>query len=96
MGAWFMRDLVAVIVFITGIGFSIIPAAVASFHWKIKSRAAMVSFISGPVYVFILMGIAALQPQPFDFFKNNADLAILSIVVSTVFLIIFQVFGKKD
>ncbi len=95
-GAWFLRDLVAVIVFITGIGFSIIPAAVASFHWKIKSRAAMASFISGPVYVFLLLGIATLQPHPFEFFKNNADLAILSIVISTIFLILFQVFGKKE
>jgi SSS family solute:Na+ symporter len=95
-GAWFLRDLVAVIVFITGIGFSIIPAAVASFHWKITSRAAMASFISGPVYVFILLGIAAFQPQPFEFFKNNADLAILSIVISTIFLLLFQVSGKKE
>ena len=96
LGAWFLRDLVAVIVFITGVGFSIIPAAVASFHWNIKPLAAMASFITGPVYVFILMGIAAFQPDPFEFFKNNADLAILSIVVSTFFLIIFQVFGKKE
>lgn len=95
LGAWFLRDLVAVIVFITGVGFSVIPAAMASFHWKIRSRAAMASFISGPVYVFILMGVAAVQPDPFGFFKNNADLAILSIVVSTVFLILFQVTGKK-
>jgi Na+/proline symporter len=96
LGAWFLRDLVAVIVFITGIGFSIIPAAVASFHWKIKSRAAMASFISGPAYVFLLIGYAAFQPDSFEFFKNNADLAILSIVISTIFLILFQVFGKKE
>jgi Na+/proline symporter len=96
LGAWFLRDLVAVIVFITGIGFSIIPAAVASFHWEIKSRAAMASFISGPAYVFILLGIAAIQPEPFEFFKSNADLAILSIVISTVFLLVFQLAGNKN
>ena len=96
LGAWFLRDLVAVIVFITGVGFSIIPAAVASFHWKIKSRAAMASFISGPAYVFILLGVALTQAQPFEFFKNNADLAILSIVVSAIFLILFQIFGTKE
>lgn len=95
-GAWFLRDLVAVIVFITGIGFSIIPAAVASFHWKIRSSAAMASFISGPAYVLILLGVAATRPAPFDFFKDNADLAILSIAVSAIFLIIFQVSGKKE
>jgi Na+/proline symporter len=96
LGAWFLRDLVAVIVFITGVGFSIIPAAVASFHWNIRPRAAMASFIAGPAYVFILVTIAAFQPDPFEFFKINADLAILSILVSTFFLIAFQVFGKKE
>jgi Na+/proline symporter len=96
LGAWCLRDLVAVIVFITGVGFSIIPAAVASFHWRIKSSAALASFISGPVYVFILLSVAVTKPHPFDFFKNNADLAILSIVISTIFLILFQVFGKKE
>jgi len=96
LGAFFLRDLVAVIVFITGIGFTIIPAAVASFHWKINSRAAMASFISGSAYIFILMGIAAFQDQPFEFFKDKADLAILSILISTLFLIFFQQFGKKQ
>ncbi len=94
-GAWFLRDLVAVIVFITGVGFSIIPAAMASFHWKIREKAAIASFLSGPLYVFLLMGYAAWQEHPSEFFKDHADLAILSIAVSTLFLIIFQVAGKK-
>jgi len=96
IGAWFLRDLVAIIIFITGVGFTIIPAAVASFHWKITPKAAMASFISGSAYVFILLGIAAYQPDPFEFFKSKADLAILSIVVSTVFLLLFQLFRKKQ
>ena len=96
LGAWFLRDLVAVIIFITGIGFTIIPAAVASFHWKITPRAAMASFISGSAYIFILLGVASFQSHPFEFFKNNADLAILSIVISTIILILFQVFRKKQ
>ncbi|HSG68494.1 MAG TPA: hypothetical protein VK994_07305, partial [Bacteroidales bacterium] len=37
--AWFLRDLVAVIIFITGVGFSIIPAAIASFHLRLSSRS---------------------------------------------------------
>ncbi len=89
-GAWFLRDLVAVIVFITGVGFSIIPAAMASFHWKISEKAAMASFISGPAYVLALVGYAAAQPQPAEFFKDRADLAILSILVSALFLVAFQ------
>ncbi len=78
--AYFMRDLVAVIVFITGVGFTIIPAAIASFHFKIKSIAALASFFSGISYVLILVIIAAFQDDPFSFFKDNADLAILSIL----------------
>jgi Na+/proline symporter len=95
LGAYFLRDLVAVIVFITGVGFTIIPAAVASFHWQIRPVPAMASFISGTAYILALLGIASAQPAPFDFFKDNADLAILSIAVSTLFLIVFQIFGKK-
>jgi len=93
--AYFLRDLVAVIVFISGIGFTIIPAAIASFHFKISNWAALASFISGTSYVVILVIVAAFQPEPFEFFKNNADLAILSIAVSALSLIIFQQFGKR-
>ena len=88
--AWFLRDLVAVIVFISGVGFTIIPAAIASFHFKIKSSAALASFLSGLAYVFILVIIASFEENPFNFFKDNADLAILSIVISTIFLLLFQ------
>ncbi len=95
LGAYFLRDLVAVIVFITGVGFTIIPAAVASFHWRIRPTAAMASFISGTLYIFILLLIATFQPHPFDFFKDNADLAIISIGVSTLTLIIFSLMPGK-
>ncbi|MEI6455446.1 MAG: sodium:solute symporter family protein [bacterium] len=96
LGAYFLRDLVAVIVFITGVGFTIIPAAIASFHWKIKSSAALASFITGTAYVFVLLGIAAFQESPMEFFKDNADLAILSIAVSVITLVIVQIIGKKE
>ncbi|MDD2322932.1 MAG: sodium:solute symporter family protein [Bacteroidales bacterium] len=88
--AYNFRDLVAVFIFITGIGFTILPAAIASFHWKIKNQAAMASFIAGILYVIILVIIAGFQPEPLVFFKDNADLAIGSIVVSCLFLLIFQ------
>jgi len=95
LGAFFLRDLVAVIIFITGIGFTIIPASVASFHWKISSRAALASFISGITYVFILIAIAMFQPDPKEFFKDNADLTILSVVVSAVTLFVVNLFTQK-
>jgi len=92
--AYNFRDLVAVIIFITGIGFTIIPAAVASFHFKISNRAAAASFISGVSYVIILVIYASIQVDPVEFFKSNADLAILSIVVSTMFLLLFQLIDR--
>ena len=94
IGAYFLRDLVAVIIFITCIGFTIIPASVASFHWKISSKAALASFIGGITYVFILIVIALFQGHPKEFFKDNADLTILSIVVSTLTLFIVNLFTR--
>jgi len=88
--AYFLRDLVAVIVFITGIGFTIIPATIASFHWKLSPKSVSWSMITGTIYVFLLVVIAAFQPDPFEFFKNNAELAILSVVVSFITLLGFQ------
>ena len=88
--AWNFRDLVAVIVFITGLGFTIIPAAIASFHFKISGRAASISFIGGIIYVMGLMLVASLQADSVEFFKNNADLAVGSILISTILLIIVQ------
>jgi Na+/proline symporter len=93
--AWFLRDLVAVIIFITGIGFTIIPAVIASFHMKISARAALWSFLSGSVYVLLLVIIASFQPDPFEFFKNNAELAILSIVISAITLFGIHYFDKS-
>jgi len=93
--AWFMRDLVTVIVFITGVGFTIIPAAIASFHFKLYPKAVLYSFVSGVVYVIGLAAYASMQEFPFEFFKDNADLAILSIVVSAVVLILLQLVLKS-
>ncbi len=84
--AYFFRDLVAVIIFITGIGFTLIPAAIASFHFKIDKRAALASFIAGIVYILILFITNKLIPE----------LSIASILVATVVLILFQVFLRKS
>ncbi len=85
--AYFFRDIIQVIIFITGIGFTIIPAAIASFHFKISNKAALASFLSGIVYILILL------------FTNNLipELGIASIVVALFFLITFQlIFRKKE
>lgn len=84
--AYFFRDLVAVIIFITGIGFTLIPAAIASFHMKLDKRAALASFMGGIVYILIL------------FLTNNLipELSIASIIVATVVLFLFQAFNRKS
>lgn len=80
--AFYFRSIIRVIIFITGVGFTIIPAAIASFHFKISQKAALVSFISGVVYILILIGFDELVPE----------LSIASIVVATLFLISFQLY----
>ncbi len=83
--AYFFRDLITVILFITGIGFTIIPAAIASFHFKISPQAALASFISGIIYIFALILTGNLIPE----------LSIASIVVATFFLLLFQLVLKS-
>ncbi|MCF8378402.1 MAG: sodium:solute symporter family protein [Bacteroidales bacterium] len=84
--AYFLRDLVAVIIFITGIGFTVIPAAIATFHFKIEKQAAQASLVAGLVYILILI------------FTNNliAELSIASIVVSAITLVIVQLVLKLN
>jgi hypothetical protein len=83
--AYFFRDLITVILFITGIGFTIIPAAISSFHFKILPKAALASFISGIVYIFVLIITGNLIPE----------LSIASIIIATFFLILFQLILKN-
>ena len=83
--AYFFRDLVAVIIFITGIGFTLIPAAITSFHMKLDKRAALASFIGGIVYILILLVTNNLIPE----------LSIASILVAAVVLFVFQAFTRK-
>ena len=83
--AFYFRNIIQVIIFITGVGFTIIPAAIASFHFKISQKAALASFISGVVYILILIGFDELIPE----------LSIASIVVATLFLISFQLYYRR-
>ncbi|MDK2910530.1 MAG: solute:Na+ symporter, family [Bacteroidales bacterium] len=61
--ALIFRDLVQVIIFITGLGFTIIPAAIASFHLKLSARTVATSFISGVIYVILLIMAGKLVPE---------------------------------
>ncbi|GAB4320649.1 MAG: sodium/proline symporter [Bacteroidales bacterium] len=83
--AWFFRDLITVIVFITGIGFTVIPVALAAFHFKIRPVAAFASLIAGVIYILLLIIAGKLIPE----------LSIASFAVSLVTLIIFQSVNRK-
>lgn len=83
--AYFIRDMIEVIVFITGIGFTVIPVCIASFHYSIPSKAATGSLIAGIVYIIALIIAGVMVPE----------LAIASIVVSTLYLIIATRILKK-
>lgn len=61
--ALLFRDLVQVIVFITGLGFTIIPAAIASFHVKLKPTAVYYSFLAGALYIIGLVCFGLLIPE---------------------------------
>jgi len=83
--AFFFRNIIDVIVFITGVGFTIVPAAIASFHFKIEKQAALASFIAGVTYVLILFATGSLLPE----------LSVASFVVALLFLIVFQLIYRK-
>jgi len=78
--AWFFRDIIEVFKFITGLGFSIIPAAIGSFHFKLSSMSVRISLIGGILYVAILILTKTLI----------AEAAVASIVVATFLLFIYQ------
>lgn len=83
--AYWVRDIVEVINFITGIGFTIIPACVASFHFNIPAKAASGSFLAGIAYIIILIFSGMMIPE----------LAIASILVSALYLWIATIILKK-
>ncbi|MCF8328429.1 MAG: sodium:solute symporter family protein [Bacteroidales bacterium] len=83
--AWIFRDIIEVLKFITGLGFTIIPGIIASFHWNISSRSMVISFLSGIVYIVavILLG----------FLKIEA--AVASLLVSGLALFIAHQISRK-
>jgi len=85
ISAYFFRDIVTVVLTIAGVGFAIVPAVFASFHWKIKNSAAFASLFSGSIYVLVLIATDTLI----------SELAVASFVVSGLVLLIFQKLAKK-
>ncbi len=70
--AYFFRDIVTVLLFVSSLGFIIIPAVLAAFHWKVSNKAVFWSFIGGLIYVLMLVVFNLVVP----------DYAVGSFVVS--------------
>lgn len=79
------RDLVQVFVFITGLGFTIIPAVIASFHFKLKEVAVFSSFIAGSIWVLLLIISGNLIPEA----------SIASVGISFITLLLVQIIPVK-
>lgn len=74
--AYFIRDIVAVVNFITGIGFTVLPAAWAAFHFDISPNIAFQSIIAGLIYVMLLIIFGIFIPE----------FVILSFIVSGLYM----------
>ena len=75
--AYFIRDIVTVVNFITGIGFTVLPAAWAAFHYNISPKIAFQSVLAGLVYVMILIIFGIFIPE----------LVILSLLYRTLYVL---------
>ena len=83
--AYFFRDIIQVILTIAGVLLCMVPVVVCSFHWKLKPRAAFISLLSGPIYVFILMITGNLTPE----------LVIGSLLISGIVLAVASIVLKR-
>jgi len=84
LGAYFFRDIIAMLLIAGGLGFAAAPALFGSFYWKLKSKAVIASFITGIIYVLILIFTGTLIPE----------IAVLSFIPATIVMLLFQFFTK--
>ncbi|MFQ5620475.1 MAG: sodium:solute symporter [Candidatus Nanoarchaeia archaeon] len=78
--AYFFRDIVAIILTITGVLFALFPAVIGSFHWELKNNAVIASLVAGLIYIICLIALNQIIPE----------LAVVSVLVSGVVLVIGQ------
>jgi len=85
LASYFLRDLIQVLLTVAGMSMAMVPSIIASFHWKMKKQAVFASLLMGTVYVVGLIVGGYLIPEA----------AMGSILVSFVFLLIFQFLPTK-
>jgi Na+/proline symporter len=84
--AYFFRDVVTVLMFISSLGFVILPAVLAAFHWNVSAKAVLWSFINGLIYVMILPVLGLVNP----------DFAVGSFVVAGITLWFVHRFSRRE
>tara|TARA_Y100000310_G_scaffold341537_1_gene440990 strand:- start:640 stop:2001 length:1362 start_codon:yes stop_codon:yes gene_type:complete len=84
LGAFFMRDIIEVIITVAGITMGFIPPILASFHVQLKEHAVIASLISSCIYVAALSVLGLFVPE----------LAMMSLFVSGIVLFVFQKFVR--
>ncbi|PIN75971.1 hypothetical protein COV18_00925 [Candidatus Woesearchaeota archaeon CG10_big_fil_rev_8_21_14_0_10_37_12] len=83
--AYLFRDIVQMLLTISGLAFGLVPPIIASFHWKIKPNAVFASLIVSCIYVAVLVFGNLMIPE----------LAVASLAVSLIVLIIGQKVCRK-
>lgn len=81
-----VRDIMGVLFTLLSLTLSLSPAIIASLFWKLKSKAVLVSLIAGVLAFLVLFAIGQL----------TAENAVVTFPAALIFLIIGQIFFKKD
>tara|TARA_Y100000310_G_scaffold288548_1_gene314259 strand:- start:10904 stop:12277 length:1374 start_codon:yes stop_codon:yes gene_type:complete len=82
--AFFLRDILQVIMTVAGVISGMVPAIIGSFCTKLKENAVIASLISACLYVLLLIITDNIEP----------DYAVASLAVSAVVLVGWQKFGS--
>ena len=80
--AFFFRDIIQVILTVSGLQIAFFPPVIAIFHWKMKQNAIIAALVASTAYVLFLILTGLLSPE----------LAMLSLVVSFIVMVLWQKF----
>jgi len=84
--ALLVQSIITVALAFGSISLALIPALIGGFHFKLKKKAVFLSILSGIISVFVILFSGYITPES----------SIISLPVAFVFLIIGQIFFKKE
>jgi len=85
ISAYFLRDIILVVLTLAGLSFALVPSIIGSFHWKLKNKAVFASLLSGLIYIALLLIFGFINPE-----ASSATL-----IISTIVLIVGQYTFKR-